>query len=110
MQWRPAATTILLVVAAGLLVVQGGCTFDIGAREPQAPDTSAPGGTSVSPTPEVALSLTPDLTPVLQDLPSGDTHNSVALRFGPDGKLYVSLTGYTTSTALRFTRWDTSSW
>jgi glucose/arabinose dehydrogenase len=32
-----------------------------------------------------------DLTPVLQDLPSGDIHNSGTLRFGPDGKLYVSL-------------------
>jgi glucose/arabinose dehydrogenase len=32
-----------------------------------------------------------DLTPVLQDLPSGDIHNSGALQFGPDGKLYVSL-------------------
>jgi glucose/arabinose dehydrogenase len=32
-----------------------------------------------------------DLTPVLQDLPSGDIHNSGTLQFGPDGKLYVSL-------------------
>jgi glucose/arabinose dehydrogenase len=30
-------------------------------------------------------------TSVLQDLPSGDIHNSGALRFGPDGKLYVAL-------------------
>jgi aldose sugar dehydrogenase len=32
-----------------------------------------------------------DLTTVLQDLPAGDIHPSGALRFGPDGKLYVSL-------------------
>jgi YVTN family beta-propeller protein len=32
-----------------------------------------------------------DLTPVLRDLPSGNIHNSGTLRFGPDGKLYVSL-------------------
>jgi aldose sugar dehydrogenase len=32
-----------------------------------------------------------DPTPVLENLPSGATHNSGALRFGPDGKLYVSV-------------------
>jgi glucose/arabinose dehydrogenase len=32
-----------------------------------------------------------DLTSVLQDLPSGDIHSAGTLRFGPDGKLYVSL-------------------
>jgi glucose/arabinose dehydrogenase len=31
------------------------------------------------------------LTPVLRDLPSVNIHNSGALRFGPDHKLYVSL-------------------
>jgi glucose/arabinose dehydrogenase len=31
------------------------------------------------------------VTPILRDLPSGDTHTSGALRFGPDGKLYVAL-------------------
>jgi glucose/arabinose dehydrogenase len=32
-----------------------------------------------------------DLTPVLRDLPSGDIHSAGTIRFGPDGKLYVSL-------------------
>jgi len=32
-----------------------------------------------------------DLTPVLRDLPSGDIASSGTVRFGPDGKLYVSL-------------------
>ncbi|MBV9173928.1 MAG: PQQ-dependent sugar dehydrogenase, partial [Chloroflexi bacterium] len=32
-----------------------------------------------------------DLTYILRDLPSGSIHNSGTLRFGPDGKLYVSL-------------------
>lgn len=32
-----------------------------------------------------------ELTPVLRDLPSGDIHTAGTLRFGPDGKLYVSL-------------------
>jgi glucose/arabinose dehydrogenase/DNA-binding beta-propeller fold protein YncE len=32
-----------------------------------------------------------DVTPVLQDLPSATNHNAGTLRFGPDGKLYVSL-------------------
>src|SRR5205814_311400 len=31
------------------------------------------------------------LTTILRDLPSGPIHNSGTLRFGPDGKLYVSL-------------------
>ena len=32
-----------------------------------------------------------DLTSILPDLPSGQIHNSGTLRFGPDGKLYVSI-------------------
>jgi glucose/arabinose dehydrogenase len=32
-----------------------------------------------------------DPTPILQDLPSGNVHNSGALRFGPDGKLYLAI-------------------
>jgi YVTN family beta-propeller protein len=32
-----------------------------------------------------------DLTYILRDLPSAPIHNSGTLRFGPDGKLYVSL-------------------
>ncbi|MBV9895485.1 MAG: PQQ-dependent sugar dehydrogenase [Chloroflexi bacterium] len=32
-----------------------------------------------------------ELTPILRDLPSGPIHNSGTLRFGPDGKLYLSL-------------------
>jgi YVTN family beta-propeller protein len=32
-----------------------------------------------------------ELTPIVRDLPSGPIHNSGTLRFGPDGKLYVSL-------------------
>jgi YVTN family beta-propeller protein len=32
-----------------------------------------------------------DLTVVLQDLPADDIHTAGTLRFGPDGKLYVSL-------------------
>jgi YVTN family beta-propeller protein len=32
-----------------------------------------------------------NLTYILRDLPSGPIHNSGTLRFGPDGKLYVSL-------------------
>ena len=31
------------------------------------------------------------LTPILRDLPSGPVHNAGRLRFGPDGKLYVSV-------------------
>jgi aldose sugar dehydrogenase len=32
-----------------------------------------------------------NLTPIVRDLPSGPIHNSGTLRFGPDGKLYVSV-------------------
>jgi YVTN family beta-propeller protein len=32
-----------------------------------------------------------DLTPILPDLPSAPIHNAGTLRFGPDGKLYISL-------------------
>ena len=58
---------------------------------PDGQDTGGPNG------PNEVVRLTDvgnkgtNLTPVLQDLPSGPIHNSGTLRFGPDGKLYVSL-------------------
>ncbi|MBI2939210.1 MAG: PQQ-dependent sugar dehydrogenase [Chloroflexi bacterium] len=59
----------------------------------------ADGGTSDGPTngPNHVVRLTDvngkgtDLTPIISDLPSGQVHNGGSLRFGPDGKLYVTV-------------------
>jgi glucose/arabinose dehydrogenase len=60
-----------------------------------APATAGGAGAALGPNSIVRLTDVDNkgtnLTPVLQGLPSGPVHSSGTLRFGPDGKLYVSI-------------------
>jgi aldose sugar dehydrogenase len=69
MQWKRVTATIVLIVAA-LVVAQGGCVPDLGSPEPRAADTTAPGGSRMTPAPDLADSGAPSTESPTPDLPT----------------------------------------